>query len=307
MERLAFFQGKFIPFSQAKIGISTHAFLYGTACFEGIRAYWNEDTGEMSIFRMKEHYQRLINSCKILRIKPKYDIDQLCDLTIELVKNNPDEEDIYIRPIYYKSESFVGVKLDGLKDDFLLFSTPFGAYLDLDKGLKAKVSSWRHLEDNMIPMRAKINGAYVNAALAKSEVLADGYDEAIFLDSSGHVSEGSAENLFLIRNNKLITSPITSDILEGITRSTIIELAKNELGIETEERQIDRTELYIVDEAFFAGTGAQVSPIIEIDHRKIGTGQIGEISKNIQNLYFKVVKNQVSNYAHWCTTIKRSH
>lgn len=259
----------------------------------------------MVIFRMREHYQRILNSCKILRIEPKYDLEELCDLTIKLVEQTPDQEDIYLRPIFYKSSEMIGVKLDGVEDDFLLFSTPFGAYLDLDKGLRVKVSSWRHVEDNMIPMRAKINGAYVNAALAKSDALNDGYDEAIFLDSAGHVSEGSAENLFLVRNGKLITPSVTSDILEGITRDTIIQLAKNELGLETEERSIDRTELYVVDEAFFVGTGAQVSPIIEIDHRKVGTGKVGKISRKIQDLYFQTVRNQIPNYSNWCTIVKR--
>ncbi len=303
MKRYAFFKGEIIPMQDAKLSITTHAFLYGTACFEGIRSYWNEEDGKMYIFKLREHYQRMLNSCKILKIKPKYTLDELCQITVDVLKKTPDQQDIYIRPIFYKSSEFVGVKLDGLEDDFLLFSVPFGAYLDLTKGLKVRVSSWRHIEDNMIPMRAKINGAYVNAALAKSEALVDGYDESIFLDSAGHVCEGSAENLFLVRNGKLYTPPTTGDILEGITRETIIELAREELGIETIEREIDRTELYIVDEAFFVGTGAQVSPIAEIDHRSVGTGKIGPISARIQKLYFNVVKNKIKTYSHWCTSV----
>ncbi len=304
MNRYAFFQGNIIPMQDAKLSITTHAFLYGTACFEGIRAYWNDDDQQMYLFRMKEHYQRILNSCKILKIKPRYTVEELCQITLDVVAKSQDRQDIYIRPIFYKSSEFVGVKLDGLDDDFLLFSVPFGAYLDLAKGLKVRVSSWRHVEDNMIPMRAKINGAYVNAALAKSEAQVDGYDEAIFLDSSGHVSEGSAENIFLVRNGKLITPPVTGDILEGITRNTIIDLAREELGIATVEREIDRTELYVVDEAFFVGTGAQVSPISEIDRRMIGTGHMGPICSEIQKLYFDVVKNKVKKYSHWCTPVR---
>lgn len=303
MARYAFLKGQIVPLEEAKIGVMTHAFLYGTACFEGIRAYWNDEDQQLYVFRMREHYERLLNSCKILHITPKYTVDELCQITLDVLAKSEDKQDVYIRPIFYKSSEIVGVKLNGLEDDFLLFSVPFGAYLDLSKGLKVCVSSWKHLDDNMIPMRAKVNGAYVNAALAKSEALMDGYDEAIFLDSSGHVSEGSAENLFVIRNGKLITSTVTSDILEGITRATIIELAQKELGLEIVERSIDRTELYICDEAFFVGTGAQVSPISEIDHRVLGKGGVGPLSAQIQKLYFDVVKNKLPAYKHWCAKV----
>lgn len=303
MSRYAFFQGKIVPQEEAKIGIMTHAFLYGTACFEGIRAYWNEEKQQLYAFRMKEHYERILNSCKLLFIEPKYTVDELCQLTLDVLSKCGDREDVYIRPIFYKSSEIVGVKLTGLDDDFLLFAVPFGDYLDLSKGLSVRVSSWRHLEDNTIPMRGKINGAYVNASLAKSEALLDGYDEAIFLDSTGHVSEGSAANLFVVRDGKLITSPVTSDILEGITRTTIIEIAKEELGLETVERPIDRTELYVCDEAFFVGTGVQVSPITQIDRRKVGQGSVGPISKKVQKLYFDVAKGKVDKYLKWCAPV----
>lgn len=304
MQRYAFLKGQWVDLKDAKISVMTHGFLYGTACFEGIRAYWSEEEEDLLIFRMREHYQRLQQSCRILKIKPKFTVDELCDLTVELLRRNGDRQDVYIRPIFYKSAEVIGVKLSGLEDDFVLFSVPFGAYLDLEKGLNVKVTSWRHLDDNMIPMRAKVNGAYINAALAKDDALADGYDEAIFLGADGHVSEGSAENLFIVRNGQLITPPVTADLLEGITRATIIQLAREELGIEVVERTIDRTELYVCDEAFFVGTGAQVSPIASIDRRPIGDGTVGKISKQIQELYFAVVKGQVQKYRHWCTPVK---
>ena len=303
MTRYAFFQNSITPLSDAKIGIMTHAFLYGTACFEGIRGYWCPDDKQMYVFRMREHFQRILNSCKILKINPRFSIDELCGITQRVVEKCSDQQDVYIRPIFYKSSEYVGVRLDGLEDDFLLFAVPFGAYLDLSKGLRVRVSSWRHIEDNMIPMRAKVNGAYVNAALAKSEALVDDYDESIFLDSSGHVSEGSAENLFLVRDGKLITPATTSDILEGITRATILEIARDHLGMETVERLVDRTELYVADEAFFVGTGAQVSPIAEIDRRPIGTGSMGPVCSRIQDAYFAAVKNKLPQYGHWCTPI----
>ncbi|MFO7318637.1 MAG: branched-chain amino acid transaminase [Limnochordia bacterium] len=306
MARYAFFEGAFVPLEEAKISVQTHAFLYGTAVFEGIRAYWSEEEQDLLIFRMREHYERLLQSCKILQITPAYSVDDLCRITVELLAKNNDREDMYIRPIYYKSQLGIGVQLAGLEDDFLVFAVPMGPYLDLEKGLRVKVTSWRHIDDNAIPMRAKVNGAYVNAALAKSDAVLDGYDESIFLTADGHVSEGSAENLFIVRKGKLITPPVTDDILEGITRATIIELATRELGLEVIERPIDRTELYIADEAFFVGTGAQVSPIAEIDRRVIGNGGIGPISRKIQQLYFDVVKGKVPKYRHWCQPVYKA-
>ena len=303
MARYAFFEKDFVPLEDANINVMTHAFLYGTACFEGIRAYWSDEENQLLVFRMREHYERIVNSCKILRIKPGYTVDELCQITLELLRRNGDRQDVYIRPVFYKSTPAIGVKLDGLDDSFLVFSIPFGDYLDMNRGLRARVSSWRHLEDNMIPMRAKINGAYVNAALAKDEALQDGYDEAIFLASDGHVSEGSAENIFIVRGGKLITSSVTADILEGITRNTVIHVAREDLGIPIVERPIDRTELYVADEAFFVGTGAQVCPIAEIDHRPVGDGTIGPISRRIQSYYFDVVKGKVGKYREWCAPV----
>lgn len=303
MQLYAFFEGEFVPLEEAKISVMTHGFLYGTGCFEGIRAYWSREEEELFVFRMEEHYRRLERSCRILRMSPGYSVGEMMDLTVELLKRCGFKEDCYIRPMVYKKEKVIGVQLTGIADDFLVFAVPFGEYLDLSKGLRAKVSSWVHLGDNSIPMRAKVVGAYVNAALAKSEALDDGYDEAIFLTADGHVSEGSAENLFLVRDGELITPSVTSDILEGVTRDTIIELAREELGLQVWERVIDRTELYVADEAFFVGTGAQVSPVVEIDGRPLGDGAIGPISRQVQELYFRVVKGEVSKYRHWCTPV----
>jgi len=303
MGRYAFFQGRFVPLEEANINVQTHAFLYGTAVFEGIRAYWSEEAQDLLVFRMREHYERILQSCKIIRITPAYSVDELCEISIELLRRNGDKEDVYLRPVFYKSSHMIGVKLTPLEDDFLVFAVPFGAYLDLDNGLKVRVSSWRHVTDNAIPMRAKINGAYVNAALAKNEALEDGYDEAIFLGDDGHVSEGSAENIFIVRGGKAITPPVTADILEGVTRATAMTILQEDMGIEVVEREIDRTELYIADEAFFVGTGAQVSPIVEIDRRPVGTGEIGPISREIQERYFDVVRGKIEKYSHWCQPV----
>jgi branched-chain amino acid aminotransferase len=301
--RYVYFEGNIVPETEARLSVKTHAFLYGTACFEGIRGYWVPEKKQILIFRMKDHYHRLLQSCKILTFKPKLSLDQLCEITAEVIKRNNDQEDVYIRPVFYKSAQVIGVNLKG-PDEFLCFAQPMGEYLDINQGLKVKVSSWRHVDDNVIPMRAKINGAYINAALAKEEALADGYDEAIFLDTDGHVSEGSAENLFIVRNGKLITPPVTANILEGVTRHSIITLAKEEMGLTVEERQIDRTELYIADEAFFVGTGAQVSFIGQVDHRQIGNGEGGSISRQLQKLYFDVVRGRVNKYLDWCYPVQ---
>lgn len=303
MGRYAFFQGSVVPIEEAKISVQTHAFLYGTAVFEGIRAYWVEEEQEQLVFRMKEHYDRLLQSCRILRITSKYTSDDLCEITLDILAKNNDRQDMYVRPIFYKSDHAIGPELSRIGDDFVLYTLPMGEYLDLDKGLKVRVSSWRRLSDNAMPGRAKVNGAYVNAALAKTEAVDDGYDEAIFLTEDGHVAEGSAENIFIVRNGTLITPPVTADILEGITRATIMELAQDVLDIPVVERQIDRTELYIADEAFFVGTGAQVSPISEIDRRPVGSGEIGPISRRIQQLYFDVVRGRVPAYRDWCTPV----
>ena len=303
MARYAYVEGRFVPLEEARISVMTHALHYGTACFEGIRAYWNEEDRQLYVFRLQEHYQRMLNSCKILRIQPRLSLEQLEGITLEVLRRNGDREDVYVRPLFYKSERAVGVRLHGLSDDFLLFAVPFGPYLDVEKPIRCKVSSWRHVNDNTIPMRAKICGAYVNAALAKSEALEDGYDEAIFLTEDGHVSEGSAENLFIVRSGRLITTPVYADILEGITRATIMQLAREELGLEVEERPIDRTELYLADELFLVGTGAQVSAVGEVDRRTVGSGAMGPITRSIQRLYFDVVQGRVARYRHWLTPV----
>ena len=301
MTSYAFFNGKIVPLAEAKIGVMTHAFNYGTACFEGIRGNWNNDEEQIYLFRPRDHYQRLLNNCRILKLSIPHTVDELCQLTVELVENNGFREDLYVRPLAYKSSEVVGVRLHDLDDDFLIFVTPFGPYLDITKGITCCVSSWRRIEDNMIPPRAKITGLYVNSALAKTEAADNGFDEAIMLTHEGHVSEGSGENVFLVMDGRLVTPPSSDNILIGITRDTVIKLAKWELGIETIERQIDRSELYIADECFLTGTAAHVTPVLEIDHRKIGNGQIGSITKKLQDLYFNIVQGRNKKYLDWCT------
>jgi branched-chain amino acid aminotransferase len=302
-ERMAFFQGRFMPLEEAKIGIMTHAFLYGTACFEGVRGNWNADDGTLYLFRTKEHYQRLRRSARILRIGLSYSDDDLCDITAELCARAGYEEDVYIRPIAYKSEEVIGPRVHDVADDFLVFVIPFGNYLD-DQGIRCVTSTWRRVDDLGIPARAKVNGLYINSALARSEAQDNGADEAIMLDDRGHVSEGSGENIFIVRDGKLITPPPSDNILEGITRESVITLARDELGIQTVERSIDRSELYVADECFMTGTAAHLTAVIEVDRRPVGSGVPGEITKKLHQRYYDAMHGHEEKYAKWLLPVK---
>lgn len=303
----AFFKGELVPFSDAKISIKTHAFLYGTSIFEGIRGYWVKDQHSIAIFRMREHYERMVKNSVLLCLQPEYTVDDLMDITTKLIEKNAPTTDTYIRPTLYKGDiDMISPSLIKPKTEFCLWSASLDQYVDTEKGLKVCVSSWRRLDDNAIPPRAKAGGAYVNTALISTDARKMGFDDAIVLSENGTVTEGSAMNLMLVRDGKLITPCKTHNILEGITRDTIITLAKNELGLEVEEREVDRTELYMVDEAFFCGTGAQVAPITSIDLRDIADGKIGPITTKLKDLYNKVVRNQLPQYASWSTMVKIS-
>ncbi len=299
----AYFHGKLVPFQDATLDLRNPAFLYGISLFEGIRGYWVPEKRQISVFRMKEHYERLLKNSNVFYMTPELNLDELCQLTVDLIRKNQHDSDIYIRPTLYKSGESITPSLEYTSTEFCLWTKPMGEYLDLEKGLSVCVSNWRRIPDNSIPARAKAGGAYMNTALAVTDARKMGYDDAIFLTGDGTVSEGSAMNLFLIRDGKLLTPSKTEDILEGVTRHTIMTLAKQELGLDTEERTIDRTELYHADEAFFCGTGAQVAAIGHIDNRPVGSGKPGPITRQIQELYFKVVKNQLPQYSHWCTVI----
>lgn len=303
MPPYAFFQKQYMPLQEAKIGILTHAFHYGTACFEGIRGNWNAEQEQIFIFRVKEHYERLHQGCRILKIKLPYSVEELIDMTVKVVEKSGYHEDVYIRPLAYKSAERVGVRLHDIEDDFLIIVVTLPAYLDAEKGVRCCTSSWRRVDDTMIPARGKITGIYVNSALAKSEAIERGFEEAILLTHDGHVAEGSGENIFVVLKDKLITPPSPDNILMGITRDTVMRLAKQELGIETIERSIDRSELYIADEAFFTGTAAHVSPIIEVDERPIGSGKTGTITRKLQQIYFQVIQGNFPKYQDWCTPV----
>ena len=301
MSPLAYLQGKFVPLEEANINIMTHAFNYGTGCFEGIRGYWNEEQEQMYLFRLREHYQRLLTSARILGMSSPHSIDELCELTLELVRRNGHREDCYVRPILYKGSRVVGVRMHDLEDHFAMFTTAFGKYIDASEGCRCCVSSYRRIDDNAIPARAKVTGGYINSALAKTEAQLNGFDEAIMLTHDGHVCEGSGENIFLVIGNTLVTPAPSDNILVGITRASVIQIAREELGIPTIERSIDRSELYGADECFMTGTAAEITPVIEIDRRPIGSGRVGPLTRRLQELFFEVVRGRNRRYAEWLT------
>lgn len=300
--KFAFFNGQIIPIEQANVSVMTNALNYGTGCFEGIRAYWNADEERLLVFKLREHMERLHRSCRILYMKLDYSVDELCAITLDLLRKEGFREDVYIRPLVYKSDPAIAVRLNDMTDSFTLWAVGFGQYIE-GGALKVCVSSWRRIEDNIIPSRAKVAGAYVNSALAKTEALLNGFDEAIVLGADGHVSEASAANLFIVRDGRLITPPLTSDVLEGITRQVVAQLAEERLGLTVVERAIDRTELYVADEAFFCGTGAEVKPIVEVDRRPVGGGQVGPIGAMLAKLYTEVVRGKAPAYREWCTPV----
>jgi len=303
MPPYAFFKGDFIPLSEAKVSAMTHALHYGTACFEGIRGNWNEERKEIYLFRLEDHYDRLAKSCHVLKIQLPFSVKDLCEITVELVRRSEFKEDVYIRPLAYKSSQVLGPRLHNLEDDFFILVFPPGPYVDYEKGIRCGTSSWRRVDETMIPPRAKISGLYVNSCFAKTEANENGFDEAIMLNSQGHVSEGTGENLFIVVKGMLITPPSFDSILPGITRDTVIRIAKEELGIETIERTITRSELYTADECFLTGTLAHITPVIEIDHRRVGDGKIGEITQRLQEIYFKVITGRYEKYIDWCTPV----
>lgn len=297
--RIAYFDGKFQPMADCKVSIMTHTFLYGTGVFEGIRGYWDGEGGRMNIFRLKEHFQRLEKSARILRSALPAPTDELCELAAELCRRNRDQTDVYIRPQVYKADEVIGPELINRTDAFFIFSLPFGKYLEKTTGMHVGTSSWRRVQDNMIPARAKVTGIYVNSSLARTEAMENGFDEAVMLNSNGYVGEGSSENLFIVREGRLITPDNSDDILEGITRKTIIDLAREELGVTTEMRHIGRTELYTADECFLCGTGAEITPVTKIDHREIGNGQVGELTERLREVFFEVVRGRRAKYSDW--------
>ena len=294
--------GEMVRLGEVRLSPATHSLNYGTGVFEGIRAYWNEKRGTLQVLKLREHYERFERSCRMLRVELPHSVDELCDITLEILRRNAPREDTYIRPLAYKAVESVGVNLRG-GSELSIFTVPMGNYVELT-GLKVCVSSWRRTPDTAIPARGKFTGSYINTALAVDEAQRAGYDDAIFLTQDGHVSEASAANIFLTRKGQLFTPPVTADILEGITRDAVMELAERELGMTVLERDVDRTELYAADEVFLSGTGFQIAPVVEVDERPVGTGVIGPVAGRLQELYFKAARGEWDEYADWTVAVE---
>ena len=299
---ICYFEGQYVPMRDATVSIMTHAFMYGTATFEGIRAYWNAEQEQLYGLFVREHVERIRKSARILLMDPVPLVDELCGIVVETVRRNHFREDAYIRPSFYKSTRAIGVRLHHLEHQLDVITVPFGDYVDTAHGIRIMTSSWRRNADAALPARGKIVGGYVNMAVQKSEAELNGFDEALVLTPGGHASEASAANLFMVRDGVVVTPPVYDDILEGVTRKAMLQLAAD-AGLSTEVRSIDRSELYIADEVFLCGTGVQISPVVEVDHRPIGTGEVGPVAHAVQTAYFDAVRGRTAKYRHWLTPI----
>jgi branched-chain amino acid aminotransferase len=303
LPKYAFFRDRIVPYADANVGVLTHALNYGTGCFAGLRGYWNSDQEELFVFRPHDHFKRFLESASLLRMDLPYRAADLVSHLLELIRAEEIKTDCYIRPLAFLADETLGVRLHGLTPVVSMVAFPFGKFIENDDGAHVTVSSWRRIDDNMIPARGKITGSYVNSALAKSDAHHAGFDDAILLNQEGCVSEGPTANVFLVRGGAVVTPPVTDDILEGIVRRTVISLLRDELGVPIVERSIDRSELFVSDEAFFAGTGIQIVPITRIDHRPVGNGRPGALTTNLRSLYFDVVRSQVAKYRSWCAPV----
>jgi len=302
-EGYAYFEGQIVPMSEAKVSIATHALHYGTACFEGIRGYWNEQHQQLYLLKLREHFERMADSWNVIRIKPKETIDDLCRITVELVRKHGFRQDVYVRPLAYKASRTIRLTLSALDDAIAIYTFAMGNYVDINAGLSVCTSSWRRANSNAMPVRAKVTGAYINSSLAVDDATAAGFDEAILLTHDGTVSEASSCNIFLLRNGKLSTPALSEDILEGITRNALIQMVQDEFGLQVEERRIDRTELYSAEEIFMCGTGVQVSPVTSVDRRPVKSGKPGPVTMKLQKLYLSACRGENEQYKDWVTPV----
>ncbi len=297
----ALVDGRLVPLSEARVSVAAHGLNYGTGCFEGIRAYWQEDHQELYLLKLIEHYQRFARSASLLHISLGATPEELADATRRLLETSQIRQDVYVRPLAVKASRSIKVGLRPLEGLVAVYTTSLGDYMPLS-GLALQVSSWRRIPDNAIPSRAKTTGSYVNAALALDQAKQDGYDDAILLDQAGHVAEASAANLFMVRRGTLVTPPVTSDILEGITRQLVLELAA-EMGIPCLEREVDRTELYMADELFLTGTGVQVASVASVDGRAVKDGTVGPITARLQDRFFLAARGLDPDHRAWLTPV----
>jgi len=298
--RFAFFRGRVMPYADAHVGLLTHALNYGTAVFGGLRGYWNEEEAELLVFRPLDHFRRLRESARLLRMELACSEADLWTGLRSLLRAEGLRTDCYVRALAFYGDQSLGVRLHGLTPEVALVAFPFDRYVANEEGAHVCLSSWQRVGDNVLPARGKIAGSYVNSALAKSDAELAGFDEALVLNDHGHVCEGSAENVFVVRGGVAATPPVSEDILEGITRRTVLQLLQEDLGVAVAERPIDRTEVFLADEVFLTGTGAQVTAVTRVDHRSVGEGRMGEITSRLRQRFFQVVRGRDARYRGWC-------
>jgi len=301
--RFAYFRGRTVPYEDARLGLLTHTLNYGTGAFAGLRGYWNEDEKQLFVFRPRDHVKRLLDSARLLRMNLPDSAEDLVRAIASLLAAEELRTNCYVRGLVFYGDEAIGVRLHGLTPEVAFVAVPFGLYIEKAEGAHLMTSAWRRVDDNTIPPRGKIIGSYVNSALIKSDAELAGFDEALVLNSQGQVSEGSGENVFVARGGRVVTPPVTSSILEGITRRTVMALLGDELGVAVDERPIDRTELYLADELFLTGTAAQITAATAIDHRPIGNGQMGPITTALRRLFLDVVSGRVAKYRDWCLPV----
>ena len=303
LPRMAFFKDRIVPYSEAKVGLLTHALNYGTGVFAGIRGYWNADLGQLLVFRLPDHVRRMHESARLLRMNLALSEEATARAVLALLHAEGLKEDCYIRPLAFYGDEVIGVRLHGLTPFLSIVAVPFGLYIDQADGAHCTVSSWRRPSDNVIPARGKITGSYANSAFAKSDAELAGFDEALLLNQDGYVSEGSGENIFLVRRGVVATPSLNQSVLEGITRRSLITLLRDEMGLTVEERPIERCELFVADEVFLTGTAAQVTAVSRIDHRPVGSGKLGPVTDKLRQLFFDVIRGRVDKYRAWCTAV----
>jgi branched-chain amino acid aminotransferase len=303
LPRFAYHDGRIVPYREASFGLLTHALNYGTGLFAGLRGYWNADERQLFVFRPEDHFRRFCESARLLRMELSVTPADLTRGLIELLRAEGYRENCYIRPLAFYGNQSIGVRLHGLTPVIGMSAVPFGSYLGKEDGIHVMISSWTRVSDNVIPARGKFSGSYVNSALAKTDAVLAGFDEALMLNDHGHVCEGSVENVFMLRNGVVVTPPVTDDVLEGFTRATIIQLLREDLGQTVVERSIDRTELYLADEVFLTGTGAEISPVTRADHRPIGSGAIGALTGALRARYLEVTGGRIVRYRPWCRPV----
>lgn len=303
LPRMALVEDRVVPYGEARLGLLTHTFNYGTGVFAGIRAYWNADVEKLFVFRLADHVRRLHESARLLRMKLALNEEATAAGILELLRAEGLKEDLYVRALAFFSDEVIGVRLHGLHPKLAAVAVPFGLYIDKAEGAHCTVSSWRRPDDSIAPPRGKITGSYINSAFAKSDAELAGFDEAILLNHQGYVSEGSGENIFLVRRGTLVTPSLNQSVLEGITRRSIIQLVRDELGMPVEERPVERGELFVADEVFLSGTAAQITAVTRIDHRPVGSGHMGRVSTELRKLFFDVVRGRSAKYRAWCTEV----